>query len=365
MKEDTPERPFLAYANYSLKGNPRNLHKIFDSIEHYYTVPEAGRAYIRRVVDTIIELSGHNDPEIIAKYQAVPVIENADSSKESEEDIEFDGKDIQEAIPENQIIIPKQVPNPDIEITRRIEIETEIETINNIAIEAVYGYRDGFCENKCTLRDLITKELGQNVFSGPERPKCYECYQTNFIRMLSILALKQWPYEWMPDLMEFLNNSRRRLKAELQIVNQQLDEVVIFRADDPFFFGAITGGPPEVYKSIFRDFLHGLIGNDLTEFLLTSENGRSLRNRLHKCEYCGTFFVADTFRKRRYCDTCSPKSKMTGEKRRNYMARRRAKERKLRIARAREEHKRRCVEAGMTERDAEISWKIYKEENRL
>jgi hypothetical protein len=227
MKRDTSQRPFLAYANYSLKGNPKNLHKIFDSIEQYYTLPEPTRAYIRRVVDIIVDLSSYNDPGVITEYSPPPVINNADLSKGDElakvlqtldnivpnwkainEDPSFlgwldevdplngvtrrrlfndafanydaarianffmrhpekdgvqasggsskdslsDEGEIQRvpaiileeppSSPGKEIILPEEAPGP------CREVSSYDESIIPIAVEAVYGYRDGFCESK-------------------------------------------------------------------------------------------------------------------------------------------------------------------------------------------------------------------------
>jgi hypothetical protein len=200
-----------------------------------------------------------------------------------------------ESLPEDQIIFPKEVRG----VNRGVGFHDDMSSIIDIAAEAVYGYRDGFCESTCKLRDLIIQESGKDIFSSPERPKCYECYQTFFIHMLSALAEGR-PYSQIPDLINFLNDSRKNLETELQIVpaperttfKEELEDVVMFQAEDPFFFGAMRGGPPVAYKWIFRNFLYGLVANSLAEFLLGKDKkNRPNRLRLKKCPICGTFFA--------------------------------------------------------------------------
>jgi len=260
------QRPFLAYANHSLKDNPKNLHKIFDSIEHHITMPNVSRTYIRSMVDTIIELSEHNDPKIIKKNKPIP-----------EEELRFSERD-------------------NVSILDSI---SDMKTIISIATDAVYGYRNGFCENRCYQRDLMIQKFGEDIFSGPERPKCYECNQIFFTHMLSILVEGR-EYSQIPYLMCFLNNSHEKLKTELQItsapsraiVREQLEEIVVFRAEDRAFFGAIAGGTPMIYRGIFRDFLYSFVANDLTEFLLGKDTqDRPNRMKLKKCPECRNFFA--------------------------------------------------------------------------
>jgi len=238
------------------------------------------------MIDLVIELSKYNDPGIIEKYKPIP--------EEELRILERDNVSILDSISDMKAII-------------------------SIAIEAVYGYRDGYCDTRCDLRNLMIQKFGEDTFSGPERPKCYECHQNYFINMLSMLT-KGWPYSQVPGLMYLLNNSSRFVKRTLQPilksddVTEQLEEVVVFRAEDPFFFGAMEGAPPMAYKGIFRNFLYNFVANDLTEFLLNND-----RQKLKICQWCEKYFIAKKVDLRtKFCPICSSKTKMTKEWQKKY-----------------------------------------------
>lgn len=128
------ENFFLTYANYSLRDDPENLHKIFEEILPYVEKKEdiSKDPYLLWLIEDVIDLARFNDPEIAKEYQKKK----------------------------------KTRPLPD-------------NWLRDVAYEAVYKYRGGYCEQRCfdqygiDLPELIRK----SGLTGNERLKCYECYQ--------------------------------------------------------------------------------------------------------------------------------------------------------------------------------------------
>jgi hypothetical protein len=52
------------------------------------------------------------------------------------------------------------------------------------AYEAIYGYRNGYCENECCFSVKRNKIIDAKLFSGSNRIKCYECEQHFFVNIL-------------------------------------------------------------------------------------------------------------------------------------------------------------------------------------
>ena len=270
------------------------------------------------MIDVIVELSEYNDLEIIGKHKLVSTIDE----KKLRQRVEIlreeainqlkDVKCIESQSPLKDQVMPDSIPISEGDIWLS---NADIKHIMDVAVEAVYGYRDGFCEKTCSQRDLMIQKFGEDLFLDPDRPKCYECYQTSFIHMMSMIAEGQ-PYSQIPGLMYFLNNSMDYIKRYLQVVApDKLEEVVVFRAEDPLFYGEIAGAPPEIYKNVFHNHLYGLIAGDLNEFLLHNER----RKLLNKCQLRGEYFIAKKADPRiKYCPTCSTKCKMTREQTKEY-----------------------------------------------
>jgi hypothetical protein len=56
------------------------------------------------------------------------------------------------------------------------------EVVLKIAQEAVYGYRDEFCETRCSLRGIREEKWGREPFEGPDRWNCIACDQHDLMR---------------------------------------------------------------------------------------------------------------------------------------------------------------------------------------
>jgi len=90
---------------------------------------------------------------------------------------------------------------------------------------------------------------------------------------------------------------------------------------------------------------------------------KSDRNRklIYKCDKCRKYFITLKIDNRnRFCPVCSKENKMTVEERKKYMQQYREKKKENKIAKQREEHIKRCLNAGMTKEEAEEGWENYR-----
>ncbi len=91
--------------------------------------------------------------------------------------------------------------------------------------------------------------------------------------------------------------------------------------------------------------------------------------RIYKCDRCEIFYISTKIDKRnRYCPSCSPKSKMTREERRKYMKRYRDDKKSGKeneIVLLKKMHIRKLIKKGLTEKEAEREWKIYRGKVKL
>ena len=129
MSEKGKGKVFLAYANYSLRVDPKNFFKIYDVVDQYNPFL-VDLKNLRLVVQAVVECSSAR---------------MTDTSK-----------------------------------FRR--------DVLTIAEEAVYGYKNGFCEYECPPRSLREQKWGKEPFEGPYRWKCVECDQFDFIGMITRFA---------------------------------------------------------------------------------------------------------------------------------------------------------------------------------
>jgi hypothetical protein len=201
------------------------------------------------------------------------------------------------------------------------------EVVLKIAQEAVYGYRDEFCETRCSLRGIREEKWGREPFEGPDRWNCIACDQHDFIRML-IEICDGAPYEEIKGFPPFVKAGllfpeKTFEQGEIELVPPPKKSIE--KLGDVFpkseSYAPYTPRDPLApegsdLKLAFRTYLIGLISLSLAQFLDAAPSNRS---KINLCERCLEFFIAKTLREQKYCPICSRLSKVTREERRLYM----------------------------------------------
>jgi hypothetical protein len=305
------EKVFLAYANHPLRENPYYFREICDAIESIFSISSPPIQNLRPLAAFMVEIAKRNNP-LIADYfvEEKPASLNAQAVNISQQ----------------------------------------------IGAEAVYGYRDKFCESKCPERAVRGAGIDKKLFEGPERLRCYECQQLHFVRMLSEIVEGE-EFSEIHGFSSFVSNGYKFFKQEVRVLAKseaeapfktKLQRGVNWNPGGPLYC-AENGGLFGPYKFAFQHFLDGLIAFSLCEFLLDSD-----RRKLKKCDWCGTFFVASKVDSRiKYCAICSPKSKWSKETRREYQRRYWAKHKKAKDVQERIQYIDRMIAAGYSREEAE------------
>jgi hypothetical protein len=251
------ESIFLAYANHSLRDNPENFYKIFEQIEHYF------------FIDPIAKVKGLS-PRLV-KTLVKQILRFVKSESDDRGRI---------------VSLPKLD-------TDREPFDAFDKNTFEIACEAVYAYRDNYCEDECFWK-YRSKIFGKKLFSGPNRLKCYECGQLAFIHMLSDLVQGK-EYDDMFDFVRLLNilplhiGSRVVSASEGSPFQLKLIRDIVLEPDPVFGLGKGRFGN---CKFMLQDFLEKIISYSLTEFLINND-----RRKLKRCPVCGSFFIAGNIRK--------------------------------------------------------------------
>lgn len=251
MSEKGKDRLFIAYANYSLRVDPKNLFKIYDVHDRCnpYAADTDHKKFLRARVEAIVE----------CEFSRKAIVESVISRK----------------------------PDPNSETIYVWDMHFMD------AIEALYGYRDGFCEHECPLRKIREEKWGREPFEGQARWKCTECDQFDFVRILMDI-MDEIPYS---EIEGFLPKPTHQFLGEMfsphpvtEAFGEKLEEY------SPSRFRAPLLSSDEVSsKSGFRKSLIGLIGDDLESFLNTDDNNW---RRLKLCPYCYEFFTAKSVAKK-------------------------------------------------------------------
>jgi len=290
---------FLTYANHSFKDDPENLNKLFNKIFPFVSNNEipAMTTQCKYIIDNIISFTKDNDPKVADKHR--------------------------------EEIISRLMKQGVLNLEK---------PLLDIAFEAVYRYRDGYCEYGCLADNGIdlSKTPKKSGLKGDERLKCHECRQLHFISILSDIASGKH-YETMIPKKSTITIDKEGTEiykhnglpfphkignnVELPTDNQLTFETYIEKAYDcvGMEIGITNKGelesrpfvslrnltdvvPPPRYPFIkFSDYLISLVGYSLTKFLLGKDKqGRPNRIRLKRCPGCPKFFKADRLDKE-YC----------------------------------------------------------------
>jgi hypothetical protein len=275
VSEKGKDRLFLAYANYSLRVDLKNFFKIFDVYE--------------RGLSSLADIW----PTKNLKEQIEAVVE-----------CEFTKKNFVESV------ISKK-PDPDVGTF----YAADMHLVN--AIEALYGYRDGFCENQCPVRKIREEKWGREPFEGPDRWKCVECDQFDFVRVLM-------------DIMDGIAYSEIEgflPKPTRQYLEAMFSPYSVVEGSDkkseeysPSIFRApILPLDATSSKLGFRGSWNVLVGNNLEGFLTEEENNW---RRLKLCPYCHEFFIAKSV-DRKICYSQDCEKARQREQKRPYMQKKR------------------------------------------
>lgn len=246
---------FLAYANHSLIDNPENFYKIFEEVDHYFQNTITGHMYVKEIIKGILTFVKYNDLSWIESLHKLG--------------------------------------------TKRKLFNNYTKRVFEISREAVYGYRDNFCEDKCFYRIDRRERFDKKFFSGLDRLKCYECGQSAFICMLADLVQGK-EYSEMIDLGDLLAMQplRRIMRvdraSERSPLKEGLKEDVVLDIDSPLGWGK---GDVVNCKFMFQKFLNKFISYSLIEFLQKND-----RRKIKRCPFCGTFFIARDIKRKRCYD---------------------------------------------------------------
>jgi hypothetical protein len=271
---------FLTYANLSLREKPENLKIIFDRIVRCFLTSEQGHIKIRYdfLIDGIVALAKTDDPDI------------ADH--------------LDKLIPRPRAIAGVR----DVDKIENLKRELSREAFSN-AIESVYGFRKGFCEERCNKR--YRRELFEDLlFSPPRRLKCSECDQLGFIYILDkiIEGADFFEIKGFSDLLDSCNDIVRLslIKRNKATSKTEIGESLIVQI-------------PELLSAFnFSQFLERMAVYTLATWLKDYKN----RHRLKQCQFCGDFFIAkDPRRKYCYppknCKTANKVAKIMNEREKN------------------------------------------------
>lgn len=270
---------FIFYANNSFRENPENLYKVFDKI-NFSRRPYSfiDHTFMTPFIEKLITFSKDNDVKIADKRR-------------------------------NELYA-------DPIFKRQFYID--------IAYNAVYRYRNGYCPVECInyYGTNFAKIAESLEYGGNRRLKCFECWQIYFRSLLaklitginlktqSVASTILIDYKDVGDKADvFINNAYDSFKQQVLLFNDgELHRWPYF--DDNNLFGENSVYP----INRFNEFLAGLIGCSLINFLLKNE-----REKLKQCSKCDKFFIASKNDSRiKFCMDCSSKSKRSKAKNAKY-----------------------------------------------
>jgi len=197
-------------------------------------------------------------------------------------------------------------------------------SIFDIAYQTVHGCNLNVCRFKYERQEKLIPDR----FKDSANLKCYECDQLHFVNILSeIVSGKELPnIDWFEFFMDLMNNNifirpmtgLTRIKErkgnfywhlqENEIVvfplnfhdHRNVKEIQILKEKFMFYpsYGDINGFRLSLVSAAFYSLITFLMHDD--------------RRKLKLCHWCKKFFIALRIDPRRkYCDDCSRKNKMT------------------------------------------------------
>lgn len=216
---------------------------------------------------------------------------------------------------------------------------------NIVAFEAVYGYRNKFCEKVCPDRKARENRLAKTFFTGDNRPTCCECDQIDFIGILSkvVQSIEPLQVSGFDQIVEageqfksgsgLINNDdeviiekplRRDASGFQELMKRYQDEsftinglkIKPYKVNDPL---NILNQDKTLLKLHFRNYWKGLIGYSLMEYMVEKKDNIQ---HLKKCPICSKFFVAKDL-KRQICYSKECEKERNRERKKLYMRKKR------------------------------------------
>jgi len=316
---------FTQYANYSLRDNPDILYQLFQKIYQVALkdTPREEKIFIEKKINQmlayVVEFSGYTSSEEIA------------------------------------------YPNPG-EWHNYTDYDWDVH-LRKVAEKTIFYYEDDGCEEVCSKRILRIRVLGEGKLTGKGRVNCYECWRLYFANILSSLVsgFEYSKIEGFPEILNAYSNGGKGILISNAPQSSIFKEGLRESLDcdwNVLFLLSLTASECE---HAFLSFLWTIVGHSLIEFLLHDD-----RRKLKRCEWCGNFFIASKIDKRfKYCPVCSPKSKLSKERKTELQRIRRKRMKEEKIAQIKAGQIKRYLEAGYTLKEAEDLWEEYRVENKL
>jgi hypothetical protein len=345
---------FLAYANYPIRDDPNNIDKMFYKDTDLFTYDQLGESgRIKTGSKFKLNIQEEMHEEIIEYFKKLSkctpqTIEKLRPKPKKKEAIFLELYNIK---PITQIILDGY---DQASINRGLYFKRTLQRFN-LAVNALFKYRNGYCESECSERTIRQKIFGEAIFNGENRLKCLECDQLLFINILNkIIEGKEYSeIKELSILKKWAEDTLYRHKT-----------ICVSRASNGGCFKeALTETIKFIWKinydndDYFRMAVNGFHAYSLIAFLLKDENNRE---KIRKCPECNTFFIAPKIDPRiKKCHECSRKSRKSKEYNREYAKRyRQVLKAKQNAVEKKAAIKRYMEKAGMTRDEAERVWNI-------
>jgi len=255
------ENIFLCYSNSPVKDNPESLLKLYEDLWSYSNGSNT--------------VASHKRPKTIRELTLKVMVSIAKKEDETERDAQ---KIVEEYLKGDSVMLESKYP---------------WDSVYEIAHDAVYGFQNGYCENECSHRNRRTtlSELGEGLFIGSDRLKCYECDRLWFMWIVSeIIRGKDFSeIDGFPDLIS-MNEKCTWTSIGLAESDRNPHFKTILKEKRHFVIPGTsilehrnTGHG----KDIFNSFIRNIVAFSIIGFLLDND-----RRRLKYCSVCDDFFVA-------------------------------------------------------------------------
>lgn len=246
MNKNQIENVFLAFANHSFPANPENLRKVFHEIEQHFHTDEKEFTRARAMVGLIITLAKIKNPVSAGEHI-------------------------------------KRILPPELNFFQQAAINT--------AFEAIYGYRDDYCESSCVYRGR-SKRWEYGIFTGHTRINCLECEQLEFVEILE-KVINGDDYLEIDGFSSLIMSSRDYIITGVNLFNSggetDIKERIVLQ------FPEVIGLDAPTFKGAFAGYLRIIMAYSLSKFLMQRKNSRL---RLKQCAWCGKFDVSSKARPR-------------------------------------------------------------------
>lgn len=246
MNQDQIENVFLAFANHSFRANPENLRKVFHEIEQHFYTDEKEFTRARAMAGLIITLAKIKNPVSAGEHT-------------------------------------KKILPPELNFFQQAAINT--------AFEAIYGYRDDYCESLCFYSGR-SKRWEYGLFTGHARINCLECEQLEFVEILEQI-INGYDYLEIDEFKSLVMSSRNCIKTVVSLFDSggetDIKETIVLQ------FPEVIGLDVPTVKGAFAGYLRIIMAYSLGKFLMQRKNNRL---RLKQCAWCGKFDVSGKARPR-------------------------------------------------------------------